>query len=164
MLQGKTEAELAYLVGKHLAFLLPQHAMASLYGPARLEALALAAETFLHPAAEIPPGMEPIRDAAEAIEEVIAPADEERLRRLMPVLRDRHSSGIIQEFLNNVEKAANRSGLLVCDDLAVASRGIQGGGGMALGDLSGGGQIRELVAWMLSDEYFEARKIIGASA
>jgi len=163
MLAGKSEAELAFFVGKHLTLLMPMHALASLYGPGHLEALALAAELYLNPDMSLPPELESIRPTTKAISEEINPSDADRLRRLMPLLRDRASTGIMQQYLNDIERTAVRAGLLLADDLAVAAQLIQTGSGTVLGDAPAGEQVRDLVRWMLSDAYLEARSAIAVS-
>jgi len=163
MLSGRAESELAFLLARHLALLMPMHALAALYGAGRLEGILLAAQLFLDPSTEIPGSAEALEEAAKAISAHIAPADAERLRRLMPAVKEAHHDGALQQYLDDVDRAATRAGLLIADDLAVAARGISVGAGTVLSSQPGGAQIRDLVAWMLSDDYLEARKMIGAS-
>ncbi len=163
MLGGRAESELAYLLARHLALLMPMHALGALYGAGRLERILLATQLFLDPNTQDQGSVEALQEIAKAISAHIAPADAERLRRLMPAVKEAQQEGALQQYLDDVDRAATRAGLLVADNLAVAAKSISAGEGTVLSSQLKGAQIRDLVAWMLSDDYLEARRAIGAS-
>ncbi len=162
MLTGKSESELAYLLGKHLALLLPMHVLASIYGPSRLQGLLEVAKVCANPSHKPASGGDSILEAAEQMRQDITHTDEDRLRQLVEALGDHDEMKLIDYYLNDVEVAATRAGQLVGDNLSISKQVIQAGYGTTLGSLSAGERIRELVRWMLSDSQMEARRSIDA--
>ncbi len=162
MLTGKSESELAYLLGKHLALLLPMHVLASIYGPSRLQGLLEVAKVCANPNHKLKSGADSIIEAADQMRQDITPTDEERLRLLVEAVVEQDETKLIDYYLNDIEVAATRAGQLVGDNLSVSKQIIQADYGTTLGSLSAGERIRELVRWMLSDSQMEARRSIDA--
>jgi len=163
MLSGRTQAELAYALGKHLSLLLPMHALAAVYDPARLRGLLFTARLCADPSISAPVGATGISDAAAQMREIISPTDADRLSHLMQAIEGSDPQRLMEQYLADIETASIRAGQLVGDNLSVSKQFIMDNSGTSLGNHSTGERVRALVRWMLSDRYRDAREYIGAT-
>jgi hypothetical protein len=162
MLSGRTQSELAYALGKHLSLLLPMHALAAVYDPARLRGLLFTAQLCVDPSIDPPMGATSITEAAEQMRETISPGDADRLSHLIQAIENADQQRLLEQYLVNVELASIRAGQLVGDNLSISKQSIMDNVGTSLGNQTTGERVRALVRWMLSDRHREAREYIGA--
>lgn len=161
MLRGKTEKELAFVLGKHLAYFHPMHILAACYPAAVLKMFWQVAGRFAH--GEFP----------------VDKADDEQFVSLLNMLKKHASPQLantlvnsvdhfvkkgesprVGQWLTGVELTANHAGLLACMDLDVAANVLRTES-VSFSKLAPKEKAKELFLYANSEEFADLRKALG---
>jgi tetratricopeptide (TPR) repeat protein len=164
LLQGRPEKELAYVIGKKLALMRPDHFVrwpSVVPTVAELKIWFLTALKLAQPSVPVKPDMEAV------VSQTLGP-----LRQMVPPQLYEQLGVVVQQFLatkaeadlkkwsNAVDYTATRAGYLMCNDLEVAARLAQAEP-VTVGSDDPKEKVRDLVQWTISDEYFNLREQLG---
>ncbi len=167
VLRGLTTKDLAFLAGRHLTYYRPEHYSLICYPTLNdLSALFLGAVKVVLPDLEAPA---PIRDAAARHGRVLAKqaSDEEKRRLVAAVDRLQARGGRVDlgAWIRSVELSAQRAGLLLCGDLAVATARLHAEKETrAIAELTFEEKRGDLLAFCVSDNLARARALLGVDA
>jgi hypothetical protein len=156
-LSGRTQLELAFMVGRHLSWYRTEHYIKTLFNAVPdLEDLFLAALTLGNPGLPIAADMKArVAPIAKAIEPVLEAAHIDALRGHFLRFVEEGGRTNLQRWSAGVEKTACRAGLVLCNDIATAAKLLEAEEGR-FGELT-----RDLVTFLVSDRYFALRKQLG---
>jgi tetratricopeptide (TPR) repeat protein len=166
---GKTdERELAFELGKRMAYLRPERFVTLALGTLpKLEA-AFAASVIAGGGRFAGPDGPPLpaasgddarKLAAQLRQQVPGPLLEQ-VREVAAKLGDRLGGGLIAAWRTATDLTANRAGLIVSNDLETAARAIATEGA-AMTSLSVKDRLRDLLAYAVSESYFAVRRHLG---
>jgi golgin subfamily B member 1 len=166
---GKTdERELAFEVGKRMAYLRPERFVTLALGTLpKLEAafaasvLAGRANIETHdgkPLAEV--AGDDARQLAQALRQQVPGPLLEQVGELSRKLSGRFGNGLISSWRTATDLTANRVGFIVSNDLETAARAIATEG-TALSSLPVKDRLRDLLAFAVSESYFNVRRHLG---
>lgn len=161
MMQGRSDRELAFMIGKQLCWMRPEHYLGSAGFPTEnLKLMFMAAMDVTNPQMGIAqtlgePGANVIREIRSLPPNALTP-----LRSAVKQFLEQNKNPNLSEWMIDVENTANRMGLLLCGDLHVAASCITNDPN-PLGKATIKERIQELVLFAISDEYFELRKALG---
>jgi len=162
-LQGRTEKELAFMVGRRSAMLRADHLIRweqVVPTAAELKGWVVATLKSFKPELPVPPEMAPHMGSYMDVLRNVPP---QNMERLGVVVRKMFESGhdiSTTRWIKAVDFTAARAGLLMCGDLEVAARLIQSEP-MKVGMAEPHEKIRDLIEWTLSDSYFKLREQLG---
>ncbi|HPH65759.1 MAG TPA: SIR2 family protein [Kofleriaceae bacterium] len=161
------ERELAFEVGKRLAYLRPERfaslAMGSL---PKLEAAFAAAvlagghRVIDHEGNPFDAKTDDARKMAATLRQAVPSQLLEQVGEISSKLSGRVGNGLITGWRTGTDLTANRVGFIVCNDFETASRGIATEGA-AMSTLSVKERLRDLLAYAVSDSYFTVRRHLG---
>ena len=164
LLQGRPEKELAYVIGKQLTFMRPDHFVR---WPHVVPTVAELKVVFLAALKLVQPKFEVKADVAQGVAQYL-----HHLQRSVPPQQIEQLAAVVQRFVANkgeadihkwanaVDLTATRAGFLICNDLEVAARIVQTEP-VSIGVAEPKDKIRDLVLWSISDEYFALREHLG---
>lgn len=157
VLSGPSQLEHAFLVGRHLAWYRREHYVRKLFSAVPdLQDLFLAALMIGNPALPIATDVKRrVAPLAAAIEPVLEPPQIDQLRGLLMRFVEEGGRTNLQRWSLATEKTACRAGLLLCGDLPTCMALLEAEEG-ALGE-----QQKELLAFAVSERYFELRNVLG---
>ncbi|MFT7620925.1 MAG: tetratricopeptide (TPR) repeat protein [Myxococcota bacterium] len=164
VLTGRKGKELRFLLGKAMAYFLPQHALAGLFPVGHLRTLLLGAMRTVMP--ELSQAGEPgVRGVQKQIEASITRRDVETLRGLCIELTDRAALPNLNAWLSQVERTANHAGHLLCNDIEVSVRLIkeERQHGARMSKLTRQEAIEDLARFTVSPRYLALRRELGAA-
>jgi hypothetical protein len=158
-LSGRSQLELAFLSGRHLAWYRQEHFVRTLFSSvADLEDLFLAALVIGSPrlpiAADVKQRVAPI---ARAIEPLLEPAQLDALRGHFLRFVEEGGRTNLQRWSSGAEKTACRAGFLLSNDLPTALSVLEAEEGR-FGDLA-----KDLLVFSTSDRYSQLRRQLGVS-
>jgi tetratricopeptide (TPR) repeat protein len=161
VVEMRSDIELAFVIGRVLAALRPDHLLRwPSYVPtlAELEIVVHAAIRLVKPEAEVPADQAAgVAQYSAFLERTLAP----QLREQLTLLVRRFQAAGHPPDLPRWSRAASlttiRAGLLLCGDLEVAARLGQ----IAYPTIDPGEIVRDLCAWSISEGYFELRGQLG---
>ncbi|MEJ7728920.1 MAG: hypothetical protein WKG00_06880 [Polyangiaceae bacterium] len=162
VLRGKTEPELAFLVGRHLAYYLPPHRLLLFYSSIEdLSALFVAAVTLVLPGVPVP---RPLAEATHALRRDLgvrlgAEAKAE-LARAVEAFEAGGTRADLARWVGAVERCATRAGLLLSGDLEVAAAVVRSDGRGVIGAEA---KIGDMTAFLVSDAYHTLRRLLGVA-
>jgi golgin subfamily B member 1 len=159
------ERELAFEVGKRLAYLRPERfVMFALGNVPKLEAAfvaaLLAAGAELGDAAGTPPWQEEAERLASTLRSTVPGAMLDQVAALSSKVSGRLGNGLITGWRSATDLTANRVGLILCNDLDTAARLIATETA-AMSTLPAKERLRDLLAFSVSEEYFAVRRHLG---
>ena len=161
------ERELAFEVGKRLAYLRPERfaslAMGSLPKLESAFAAALMAggqRLLSHDGAVFEPTNDDSRKLAASLRSAVPSQLLEQVGEISTKLSGRVGNGLITGWRTGTDLTANRVGFIVCNDFETASRGIATEGA-AMSTLTVKERLRDLLAYAVSDSYFAVRRHLG---
>jgi tetratricopeptide (TPR) repeat protein len=167
LLQGRSEAEVAFVTGKNLAMMRPDHFVrwpSVVPTIAELKIVLLAAMALVNPnlavPAELADGVAQYRDF---LHKVVPPQMIEQLGLILQRFGGLDSDVDMARWARAVHLTATRAGYLICNDLNVAA-GLGQVGSVAAGVLDPSEVVRDLVEWSISEEYFTLRAHLGLGA
>ncbi len=164
LLQGRPDKELAYLIGKKLTLMRPDHFVRWPHvvpTVGELKVVFLAALKLTHPKVPIKPDLEqPVGQYLDLLRKLVPPQLMEQLAVVVQRFLATKGEADLSKWSNAVDYTATRAGFLMCGDLDVAARCIQAEP-LTVGSVDPKEKIRDLVAWSVSDEYFALREHLG---
>jgi len=164
LLQGRPEKELAYVIGKKLTLMRPDHLVR---WPAVVPTVAELKVVFLAALKLVQPKFEVRSDSAQAVGQYL-----QVLPKLVPAQMIEQLGAVVQRFINAkgeadinrwataVDLTATRTGYLICNDLEVAARLVQTEP-VSIGIAEPKDKLRDLLLWSISEEYFTVREHLG---
>jgi tetratricopeptide (TPR) repeat protein len=164
LLQGRPEKDLAYVIGKRLTLMRPEHLVR---WPHVVPTVAELRVVFLGAVKLVQPNANIRADMQQAVGQYLA-----LLRKTVPPQLTEQLAVVVQRFLETKEEAdlhvwsnavdytATRAGYLMCGDLDVAARLVQTEP-VAVGSVEPKEKIRDLIQWTVSDEFFALREHLG---
>lgn len=166
---GKSdERELAFEVGKRMAYLRPERFVTLALGTLPKLEVAFAASVLAGGARLTGPDGQPFASsagedaqklAAQLRQQVPGPLLDQ-VGELSSKLSDRVGNGLIPAWRTATDLTANRVGFIVSNDLETAARTIATEGA-ALSSLSVKDRLRDLLAYAVSESYFAVRRHLG---
>lgn len=167
LLQGRPEAEVAFVTAKNLAMMRPDHFVRwSSVVPtiAELKIVLLAAITMVNPGYAVPVDLAAdVTKYRDFLHKVVPPQMIEQLGVLLHRFGGLPDDVDMARWARAVYLTATRAGYLICNDLNVAARLGQIGSASA-GVLDPTEVVRDLVEWSISEEYFALRAYLGLGA
>lgn len=158
-LSGRSQLEYAFLAGRHLSWYRQEHYVKKLFSAVPdLEDLFLAALTIGNPGLPIAEDMKRrVAPIAKAFEPVLEPQQIDALRGHFLRFVEEGGRTNLQRWSSAVEKTACRVGLLLGNDLNTAVGILRAEEGEH-GELA-----KDLLAFVVSDRYFQLRRQLGIS-
>jgi tetratricopeptide (TPR) repeat protein len=164
LLQGKQEKELAYVLGKKLALMRPDHVVrwpAVVPQVSELKAYFLAALKLVQPNVPIKSDMEhPVAERLELLRRLVPPQNVEQLAEVVRRFIESKAEADLHRWSKAVDYTTSRAGFLMCNDIEVAAHQIQSEP-LAVGCADPKDKVRDLIQWCVSDEYFALRAHLG---
>ncbi|HVX96230.1 MAG TPA: tetratricopeptide repeat protein [Polyangia bacterium] len=164
LLQGRPEKELAYVIGKKLTFMRPDHFVRwpnVVPTVAELKVVFLAALRLVQPNLPVKPDLaQPVGQYYDALRKLMPPQMSEQLAVVVQRFLATKAEADLHKWSNAVDLTATRAGLLVCNDLDVAARLAQAEP-VSVGVVEPKEKVRDLILWSMSDEYFTLREHLG---
>jgi tetratricopeptide (TPR) repeat protein len=164
LLQGRPEKELAYVIGKKLTFMRPDHFVRwpnVVPTVAELKVVFLAALRLVQPNLPVKPDLAgPVGQYYDALRKLMPPQMSEQLGVVVQRFIATKGEADLNKWSNAVDLTATRAGLLVCNDLDVAARLAQAEP-VSVGVVEPKEKIKDLIQWSISDEYFTLREHLG---
>jgi tetratricopeptide (TPR) repeat protein len=162
LLSGKSEKELAFIIGKNLAYFHPMHVLAACFPAPVLKTMYLAAEKFVRPEVKVEGGeTEQFQILFSHIQKRLSPAQANTLSAAVHALTEGGRVPSVSKWLAGVELTANHAGLLSCMDLEIGI-GVLRQESLAFSKLPPKEKAKELVLYAVSEEFAEARRLLGA--
>lgn len=160
VLSGRSPGELAFMVGRHLAYHVGSHRLL-LYYPS-LDDLSVCFLAALRIALKSLPVPAKLRDSvlalAPKIEAKLSEADLKKLQQAVSKLDASGAAADITKWVGGVEHCAVRAGLLLCGDLGVCDTVLKVD---PLGMISSEDKMSSLLGFLVSDAYHKLRVQMG---
>lgn len=156
--------ETRFELARHLTWYRGEHYIRCVEPAAEeLRSLFLSALRVVRPSAPVPDDVSGMLfDTVEQLQEGLSMAEKERLTALIDRILTNQDAVDIDRWLRAVEVTSCRAGLLLCGDLHIAIASLKRRPpempGLSLDNL-----IRHLVAFSVSEDYFELRQAVGIS-
>ncbi len=164
LVQGRPEKELAYVIGKRLTFMRPDHFVRWPHvvpTVAELKIVFLAALKLVQPKFEVKADVaQGVAQYVHHLQRTVAPQQIEQLSAVVQRFVTSKGEADIHKWANAVDMTATRMGFLICNDLEIAARIVQTEP-VSIGVADPKEKIRDLVLWSVSDEYFALREHLG---
>jgi tetratricopeptide (TPR) repeat protein len=158
LLEGRVERDIAFIVGRTLALMRPDHLVLSpnvVQSTSELAAIVHAAYKLCEPNAPVP-NPEAYRPFLNLFERMLPPQALEPLSSLAPWLSETWRTLDLEAWRAAAEHTANRAGLLFCGDLGAAVRVLHATRGEAAG-----GEVLDLMRWSVSEGHLGLREMLG---
>lgn len=164
LLQGRPEKELAYVIGKKLTFMRPDHFVRwpnVVPTVAELKVVFLAALKLVTPNLPVKADLaQPVGQYYDALRKLVPPQMMEQLGVVVQRFLATKAEADLHKWSNAVDLTGTRAGLLICNDLEVAARLAQSEP-VSVGVVEPKEKIKDLILWSISDEYFTLREHLG---
>lgn len=161
LLQGRTDKELAYVIGKKMTFMRPDHFVRWRQVVPSVSALKpafLAAVKLVQPSLTLKGELEAtVTQYAQYLARAVAPQALEQLGVIVPKFLATKAEADLNRWSVAADYTATRAGFLLTNDLEVAVRLAQAEP-LEVGSAEGKDKVRDLILWSISDEYFSLRK------
>jgi len=161
------ERELAFEVGKRMAYLRPERFIALALGTLpKLETaftgavLASGARIKSHDGAVFNPDNDEAKKLAVSLQKQVPGPLLEQVGELSHKLAGRLGNGLVTNWRAATDLTANRVGFIVANDFEVAAKGIATEGA-SLSTMSVKERLRDLLAYAVSEQYFQVRRHLG---
>ncbi|MBP7125494.1 tetratricopeptide repeat protein [Myxococcota bacterium] len=165
MLTGKEERELAFHLGRQLAFLQPGNFLAAVKSRTEVKVYLAAALKLAYPDMQIGAGAEVILALVRTMEKRMPQQQRSQMSQIVGELVRRQGAmdfeAIYGDFVKGLELTSLRAGLLVCGSLPVALEIIRAED-VSFSGLSLKERMEELVRFTVSEEHFTLRRAVGA--
>ena len=163
VLRGRSVAELAFLVGRHLALRLPEHELvANLHSIDELSACFLAALKITMGKAPSPPHLAKAVDGLAKV--MLGHMSDDERQRLFEAVKTFQTSGgraDLNDWIASVELCATRAGLLLCGDLETANKVLGQDTGHAFTKVER--RLDDLCCFAVSGSNLKLRQELGSS-
>jgi tetratricopeptide (TPR) repeat protein len=161
------ERELAFEVGKRMAYLRPERFVTLAVGTLpKLEAafaaavLASGARLLAHDGRPYTVDNDEAKKLAQTMMRQVPGALLEQVGEISHKLTGRLGDGLIGNWRAATDLTANRVGFIVANDFATAAKGIATEGA-SLSSMSVKERLRDLLAYAVSEQYFQVRRHLG---
>ncbi len=161
MLEGRRGKEIRYAVGRNLSLFLPHHALAGVLDRDNLKVLLLNTMKFMFPNLPEPAGDPKIHTRLrKEMGAAFRPRVHEELKGHIGELRKKGGEISLARWLGGVEKTACRAGLIICNDMPLASTLIENHSS-PLARIKPEELVDDLILYMISDDYATVRELLG---
>jgi len=164
LLQGRPEKELAYVVGKKLTLMRPDHFVrwpTVVPTLAQLRVVFLAALKLSQPSFTVKPELtQPVAQYLDLLRKLVPPQMLEQLTVVVQKFISSKAEADLTKWARAVDLTSTRAGFLMCNDLDVAARLVQSEA-VAVGVAEPKDKLRDLLQWTISNEYFAVREHLG---
>jgi tetratricopeptide (TPR) repeat protein len=164
LLQGRPEKELAYVIGKKLGMMRPDHFVRwpqVVPTVSELKVVFLAALKLVQRNAPVKPEFESaVNQYVDVLAKLVPPQLLEQLGVVVQQFLASKTEADLKKWSNAVDYTATRAGYLMCNDLEVAARLAQAEP-VTVGSDDPKEKVRDLIQWTISDEYFNLREQLG---
>ena len=164
LLSGRSEKDLACVIGKKLALMRPDHFILSPHvvpTTAELRVVLVAVLRVLRQDVPIEAASEPaVARYVELLQRAVHPQAIEQIGAVLPRLMADPAALDLHRWANAVDLTANRAALLVSNDLELVVRYVEGEP-VTPGGLSPAQKTEDLIRWAASEEYFGLREHLG---
>lgn len=158
LLSGYSPQDLAFVIGRYLAYYRPEHFIRTLMSShSELRTILLAGLRL----AGVGQANPTVDQTAQALQGNMQPAQADALRSVARRFAEAGGAADIKRWMQTVELTAIRTGFLVCGDLDTARRMIQALPPEGAVDLPPKDKIKELVLFSVSESYFKLRETLG---
>ena len=161
------ERELAFEVGKRMAYLRPERFVTLAVGTLpKLEAaftavvLATGARLRAHDGQPFDPQNDEAKRLAASLQKQVPGPLLEQVGEISTKLSGRLGNGLVAGWRAATDLTANRVGFIVANDFEIAARGIATEGA-SLSTMSVKERLRDLLAYAVSEQYFQVRRHLG---
>ncbi|MBC7171475.1 MAG: tetratricopeptide repeat protein [Polyangiaceae bacterium] len=156
--QGYMPHELAFVIGRQLAYYRPEHYIRTMMSShSELKTMLLAA---LH-IAGLGGADEPAKQVAKQLAQFLSAEQGDALRAVARRFVEAGGSTDVKRWMQTVEISAIRAGLLVSNDLEASVKMIQALQPAGSTDLPPKEKMKELILYSISEQYFRAREALG---
>ncbi len=163
--RGLTQQDLAFVVGRHLAYYRPEH-YALVFFPSVIElsTLFLATVKLALPEVPVPTSLsERVGKMRKELAKHVGEQEKAWLAEAVQALEARGGRVDLAAWVRSVELSAGRAGFVLCGDLGVAVKRIRGET-RSIADLSADDRRNDLLAFSASNELAELREKLGIAA
>jgi golgin subfamily B member 1 len=164
LLQGRPEKDLAYVIGKKLTLMRPDHFVRWPHvvpTVGELKVVFLSALKLVQPNVPIKPEyQQAVAQYLELLQKTVPPQLLEQLAVVVQRFLATQAEADLHRWSNAVDYTATRAGYLMCGDLDVAARMAQAEP-VAVGSVEPKDKIKDLIQWTVSEEYFTLREHLG---
>lgn len=160
VLRGRSPNELAFLVGKHLAYYVGSHRLLIHYPSIEeLSVCFLAAVSVIRPDSPVPPRFaDAVAPLVRRLHDGLTPAARADLAEGLEVLDAAGGKANLGGWVAAVERSAARAGYLLSGDLSVAATALRAD---PVGLLSADDKIADLCSFTVTPEYAALREALG---
>jgi hypothetical protein len=128
---------------------------------AQLKVVFLAALKLAQPSFTVKPEMaQPVSQYLDLLRRTVPPQMAEQLAVVVQRFITSQAEADLTRWARAVDLTTTRAGFLMCNDLEVAARLVQGEA-VAVGVAEPKDKIKDLLQWSVSDEYFAVREFLG---
>lgn len=163
LLSGKDDKEVVFLIAKNLSYMRPEYFLirALKMNQATIKVILRAAMVMVNNKIPIPRGEEQaIAQLIQKLSLSIPPALVSQLKAVVDKAVAEGNDVSTTAWMQHAELAANRAGLVLCNDLVVAGRMVQTDP-TPLSTLTIKDKIKDLIMYGISEEYFQLRESLG---
>lgn len=150
------EIELAFRLAKVATYLWPGRAIGRPEGTHILRSLFLGAFSFVAPSSQVHDADGSLGVVRECIRQTLSPEDAALLRRRLAEVIKKRKQVHLKPWIRGLERTADRIGLIVCGDPAVALRVVRAGG-------AGAEELEDLADFALSAKHLDLRREVGVA-
>jgi tetratricopeptide (TPR) repeat protein len=164
MLTGRDEREVAFLVGRQLAYLNPMHFLSAVKNLTELKVFLAAALKFCRPDTQLGAGADVVIQLVKVIDRRMPQQLKNQMIQLVEELTNRNPTldfgKMFDEFFQGMERSALRAGTLVCGSVPTAI------GTLRTEETSFSGlpqkqRLEEVVMFSMSEDHFLLRRALG---
>ncbi|MDF1566326.1 MAG: tetratricopeptide repeat protein [Deltaproteobacteria bacterium] len=160
MLGRSSKRELWFAIGKAMAFCRPELALGRVLDLEHLDLLLQSAASLVRPGFPVNLHPQEVQRTQAQLRKVLSPEATQALARVVRDWSPERALADLRDYAAGVEHTANRAGILLAGDIAVArSCLMEDKGGAA--KLPFRTKVRDLVMFCLSEEFFQVREALG---
>ena len=164
LLQGHSVTELAYVIGKRLTLMRPDHLVRwpqVVPTVAALKSVFLAALRLIEPSLPVDPAYEAsVADFAKRLKATVPPQALEQLQVVVQRFLESQAEADLKKWSTAVDFTSSRAGFLLSGDLETTVRMVQAEPA-AVGMPEPTEKIRDLIEWCISEDHFALREQLG---
>jgi lipopolysaccharide biosynthesis regulator YciM len=163
LLSDKSDKEIVFLLAKNLTYMRPEYFLirALKMNQATIKVILRSALVMVAPKLAVPPAEQGA--VTQFVQKFISIIPQPIISQVKTVVERAISEGndfSTTSWMQSVELAANRAGLLLCNDLEVAARMVQTDP-TPLSPLTVKDKLKDLIRYAISEEYFQLRSSLG---
>jgi hypothetical protein len=162
LLEGRPDKELAFILAKSLSYLRPEHFLRRVMtAPTQLRTVFFAALRLTDPKYPVPPaGVPEVNKILRYASSRLPSGMPEQLRAAVRKFVESGAEPHLNKWWSSTELSANRIGFVLCNDLELATT-VVSAETAEVGSLPPKERVKELVAYSVSQEYFQLRDQLG---